>query len=198
MSTPHICIPEICCGPKAGDHGVPAKRSLIKVQKHTLPTVPWLVPAFGAQTGQPEPLPWEHGVAPRHSRPVFRTLDSGLLQTLCCGQALRGPWALSQTLSHTMRFSWHLRDEGSGSHDPILKAQKPRSQEGKVPCEVQRLRLGQGPLKAAQLQAPCPLVPQRWLRAGIETRGAGRIPRDGVGARPPPGRRFPHRLPWSG
>ena len=34
-STPHICTPGICWGPKAGDHGVPAERSLIKVQKHS-------------------------------------------------------------------------------------------------------------------------------------------------------------------
>ena len=83
------------------------------------------------------------------------------------------------TLSHAMRFSWHLRDEGSRSHDPILKAQKPTSQEGKAPCEVRGLRLGQGPIKAAQLQAPCPPVPRRRLRAGIETRRGGRIPRTG-------------------
>ena len=82
VSTP-ICVPEICWGPKAGDHGVPAERSLIKVQKHTLPTVPWLVPAFGAQTGQPEQTPWEHGGAPRHGTPPFRTLDLGLLWALC-------------------------------------------------------------------------------------------------------------------
>ena len=66
VSTPHICIPEICWGPKASDHGVPAERSLIKVQKYSqvLPTVPCLVPAFGALTGQPEQPAWEHRGAP--------------------------------------------------------------------------------------------------------------------------------------
>lgn len=61
VSTPHICIPETCWGPKAGDHGVPAERSLMKVQKHSPPTVPQLVPASGAQTGQPGEPPRERG-----------------------------------------------------------------------------------------------------------------------------------------